>query len=114
MDEMMSRGLSNPPNGFRHSELVTRRYEELLERGARQGWLMSSADIHLGNPIGAGTFGQTFAATWRGTQVSFLSLSISCASHVRLTPSPSMAQCRDCPYALSRLSAKPSTTRCNR
>lgn len=69
MDELLSRGLEKPLDGFQHNELVSRRYEELLERGARQGWLMSSSDIQLGAPIGAGTFGQTFAATWRGTRV---------------------------------------------
>eukprot|EP00892_Ulva_mutabilis_P004390 jgi/Ulvmu1/2322/UM013_0170.1 len=70
MDELMSRGLASPPEGFFQNELVSRRYEELLERGAREGWLMSASDIQMGAPIGAGTFGQTFAATWRGTKVA--------------------------------------------
>lgn len=70
MDELLSHGLAKPLDGFHQNEVVSRRYEELLGRGARQGWLLAADDVQLGAPIGTGTFGQTFAATWRGTRVS--------------------------------------------
>lgn len=48
---------------------IQKRRRALIDRGAQQGWLIPQQELQLGRIIGAGTFGQTFEADWRGTRV---------------------------------------------
>jgi serine/threonine protein kinase len=71
MDALERQGNKTPTKGFWESELVSKKRKALLAKGAQQGWLMDKNELQIGERIGHGSFGQTHAATWRGTKVCF-------------------------------------------
>jgi hypothetical protein len=69
MDALFVEGMQYPPEGFCEHTTVSSRREALLAKGAAQGWLMRASELRILHPIGAGTFGQTYSAIWRGALV---------------------------------------------
>ena len=69
MTRLLHQGARTPTRGFWESDMVCNKRKSLLEKGAQQGWLMDTTELQMGEPIGQGSFGQTFEANWRGTRV---------------------------------------------
>ncbi|KAI8464577.1 MAG: kinase-like domain-containing protein [Monoraphidium minutum] len=46
------------------------RVSALVARSAAAGWLIAPGDLELGERLGAGAFGETFRARWRGADVA--------------------------------------------
>lgn len=44
--------------------------QALVRRGAAAGWLIDASEVARRQPLGKGTFGTTYLATWRGAEVA--------------------------------------------
>jgi hypothetical protein len=69
MDGIMAESYARPAEGAWEVPHVAAQRDALLAKGANQGWLIARRDLQLGRIVGAGTFGQTYEAEWRGIKV---------------------------------------------
>ena len=69
MDCAVAESYAEPLNGAWDIPYVAAQRDALIRKGAAQGWLIQRQDLDIGRMIGAGSFGQTYEAEWRGIQV---------------------------------------------
>eukprot|EP01026_Neomeris_dumetosa_P055673 TRINITY_DN50712_c0_g2_i1.p1 TRINITY_DN50712_c0_g2~~TRINITY_DN50712_c0_g2_i1.p1 ORF type:complete len:502 (+),score=87.87 TRINITY_DN50712_c0_g2_i1:131-1636(+) len=55
---------------------IKKQLEALQSRGDYAGWLVGDDELVMGKALGQGTFGTTYRATWRGSQVAVKSVRI--------------------------------------
>eukprot|EP01025_Chloroclados_australasicus_P000436 TRINITY_DN10237_c0_g3_i1.p2 TRINITY_DN10237_c0_g3~~TRINITY_DN10237_c0_g3_i1.p2 ORF type:complete len:488 (-),score=65.60 TRINITY_DN10237_c0_g3_i1:4028-5491(-) len=55
---------------------IHKQLEALQTRGGHGGWCLNAEEMQIGKKLGKGTFGTTYRATWRGSQVAVKSVRI--------------------------------------
>lgn len=62
--------MAQEPEGSWKDPAVHDLFTAIVEKGRTQGWLINPNEVTIGDCIGGGTFGTTYAAEWRGAKLA--------------------------------------------